>query len=73
MEQNTNNVSYEITTSKMEEEWIQFLIAYYKKAIYGKAYREIDYRRWAITTLDRELRGMGDYFSRNQYVPEILY
>ncbi len=45
----------------MREEWIEFLVAYYRKILPGAALHL--YYRWAEIALDNRLTDMGDYLS----------
>ena len=51
------------------EEWIQYMVEYYKKIWPSPCYTEENYRKWAVGAIDRALESLGDYFSRSSYVP----
>jgi hypothetical protein len=52
----------------VKEEWIQYMINYYRKAIVG--FPDTCYRKWAEHKIDGALEGLGDYFSRSHYEKE---
>ena len=47
------------------EEWIEFMMEYYKK-IWPDNEDHI-YRRWAVGQVDNAATSLGDYFSRSYY------